>query len=526
MNRKGILILILLLFLNSLFVSITVFSLSSQAPRPVSLDALETAVAITHLQGQAPQASGGGEWQFPDDEISTLQRQSIEAVLAQNRARLQAEGVLPSLTANTTVSYGWPLQPAGHLDDYGYHGLANFVDHNPAYPYQRLDFTCSDRTYDTHNGYNHPGTDIFTWPFPWLRMDNDEVAVVAAAPGIIIHRQDGNFDRNCSFTHLPWNAVYIQHADGSIAWYGHLKNGSVTAKGVGDAVAAGEYLGIVGSSGSSTAPHLHLELHTPGNSTLDPFAGACNATTGDSLWAEQPPYYDTAVNKITTGYAPPVTSACSTPEQPNAAVEFVPGETIYFTTYYRDQLGSLPSQYTILEPDGTVYAQWMHSIPGDHYAASWWWWSFDLEPDVPQGYWQYDVAVNGQVYTHTFLVGTPPPPPPAPPPDAITVTTPNGGEVISPGLALSITWQTILTAPLQIDLIGDGLMTQTLTTTGAISGNGRFLWTPPLTATTHLYRIRVSDVLSPTRFDESDGPFIIGVLKNHTYFPVGRQATP
>ena len=45
-----------------------------------------------------------------------------------------------------------------------------------------------------------------------------------------------------------------------MAWYGHLKRGSVTPKVVGAPVAAGEYLGTGGRFGNSTGPHLHFEL--------------------------------------------------------------------------------------------------------------------------------------------------------------------------------------------------------------------------------------------------------------------------
>jgi murein DD-endopeptidase MepM/ murein hydrolase activator NlpD len=102
-------------------------------------------------------------------------------------------------------------------------------------------------------------------------MDNNEVAVIAAAPGAIVLKQDGNFDRSCGFNANPWNGVIIQHADGSRAWYVHMKKSSVTAKPVGATVASGEYLGIVGSSGSSSGPHLHFELHDAGNQVIDPY---------------------------------------------------------------------------------------------------------------------------------------------------------------------------------------------------------------------------------------------------------------
>ena len=54
------------------------------------------------------------------------------------------------------------------------------------------------------------------------------------------------------------------HADGSVAWYGHMKAGSLTNKAVGQTVSSGEYLGIVGSSGNSTGPHLHFGIRVNG----------------------------------------------------------------------------------------------------------------------------------------------------------------------------------------------------------------------------------------------------------------------
>ena len=89
---------------------------------------------------------------------------------------------------------------------------------------------------------------------------SDAVRIVAAAPGTIVSKTDGNFDRNCAIGSGQWNAVYVRHADNSVAWYGHMKSGSLTTKAVGETVVTGEYLGIVGSSGSSTGPHLHFEI--------------------------------------------------------------------------------------------------------------------------------------------------------------------------------------------------------------------------------------------------------------------------
>lgn len=54
------------------------------------------------------------------------------------------------------------------------------------------------------------------------------------------------------------NLVRVRHADGSEAWYGHMSSISVS---VGQYVNQSERLGRVGSTGLSTGPHLHFEVH-------------------------------------------------------------------------------------------------------------------------------------------------------------------------------------------------------------------------------------------------------------------------
>lgn len=515
--KRPLVLLIPFIILTSLgSVSLTVFSLSQHSANPAS----SGDTAVFQQANPLPQQHGGGEWLLPEDHLSDEQYAQIERQLASNLQLLDAVGLVQT-AQQTAVGLDWPLQAAPHLDDFGYHGISNFVDQNANYPSQTLDFACGQRTYDTDDGYNHRGTDLFTWPFPWQRMDDDEIWVVAAAPGLIVYREDGNFDRQCAFNNDPWNAIFIRHADGTIAWYGHLKNGSLTEKTIGQTVEAGEYLGVVGSSGNSTAPHLHLEIRSSNQTLLDPFAGSCNSLNEASLWAEQPPYYDTAVNKITTGYAPPVTSACSTPELSHEATSFPPGSTIYFTTYYRDQLSNRPSQYSIYRPDGTLYQRWFHTIPDEHYAASWWWWSFAMPANVPLGRWTFEVKVNNLTYQHPFFMGSEIPPTIPTPPPVITVTSPNGGELIAPGQPLTISWQTELTNALQIDLLQfEAVYSQTITSSHAISGQGVITWQTPLTLPHSLYAVRVTDVLSPTQFDESDRPFIIGILDEWTFLPI------
>ncbi len=217
--------------------------------------------------------------------ISEKQHKLIEAELRLSQDKLIQQGILPKQSANSIgpVLFEWPIAQNNGLNDYGVHGISNYVDHNAANPNQILDYNCGSRTYDV-SGYNHAGTDIFTWPFSWYKMDQDQVKIIAAAAGTILYKSDGNFDKNCSFNNGNWNAVYVQHADGSVAWYGHMKSGSLTTKLVGQTVAQGEYLGIVGSSGNSTGPHLHFEVYNANNQLIDPYAGNCNSLNAASCW--------------------------------------------------------------------------------------------------------------------------------------------------------------------------------------------------------------------------------------------------
>jgi murein DD-endopeptidase MepM/ murein hydrolase activator NlpD len=93
-------------------------------------------------------------------------------------------------------------------------------------------------------------------------MDENSVEIIAVAQAQIIFKRDGEFDSSCDFsTTTPKNIIVIRHSDGSVALYGHMKNGSTTSKNVGDMVTAGKYLSLVGSSKVSTKPHLCFEVY-------------------------------------------------------------------------------------------------------------------------------------------------------------------------------------------------------------------------------------------------------------------------
>ena len=245
-------------------------------------------------------------------------------------------------------------------------------------------------------------------------MDQQAIDIVAAAPGTIIGKVDGNDDRSCPNNYsADWNAIYVQHGDGTVAWYGHMKKFSQTSKPIGATVATGEFLGKVGSAGFSSGPHLHFENHSAVSNyqILEPFHGACNAAA--TLWAQQRPYYDSAINKLGTHTAPPDfhDPNCPNPidETTNLSDRFNGGQTVYFVAYYRDQLSAQPTTFSILRPNGSSFASWtfrMSDATADpYYSAAYWYWWYTLPGNAPPGRWRFLATYESAAYAHDFYVG-------------------------------------------------------------------------------------------------------------------------
>lgn len=355
------------------------------------------------------------------DEPTPQQRAALVAELQQQeRVHRQSGTPVAGPKAILAPNLAWPLRPSAGFTPYDYQAATYFVDHDARNPGFVQDYACGARTYDV-SGYNHGGTDYVLWPFPWRMMDRAEVAVVAAAGGTLVFKRDGEFDRNCEFRGSPTtpNVVNIRQDDGLTARYLHLARGSVTQAAVGSRVEAGDVLGIVGSSGPSSLPHLHFELNDAQGRVVDPRHGACNAEP--ERWIVAQPYERPRIDVLSTHAAAPEFVDCgmagdqSVHEEPHYRDRFAAGETVHAFVAYGDHRKGEVATFELLQPDGGVFAQWTHDLanedaPNDFYSATAWGWDHALPAAAPAGRWMLRARFAAHVYEHAFVVGSGPNP--------------------------------------------------------------------------------------------------------------------
>ncbi len=362
-------------------------------------------VVTTVFSQNPPSQVHGGEVVIPRNTEPCLTDTQRNAIIAENQAnitQLRAQGIYQE--PNEAGSHPLFIWPVAQAPGYNYnitYSLANYVDHNTAFPNQVSDYDCGTRTYDTANGYNHKGFDIISWPFWWKQMDRNQAINVAAADGQIINKNDGSFDRNCSFNNDTPNFVAVQHNDGSQTWYLHMKDGELTSKNIGDSVTAGEFLGVIGSSGSSTAPHLHFEVYDSTGALIDPSIGACNTLNNETWWIDQKPYWEPAINAAITQTDFPNFETCPNSEITNESNEFDLIDTIFYGIYLKDQRAGTQLNLKTIRPDGTVQFDWDFNLT-DNLLLSHWIWSF---PADMEGAWTWQATYLGETVNHTYYVG-------------------------------------------------------------------------------------------------------------------------
>lgn len=162
--------------------------------------------------------------------------------------------------------------------------VQNYFDHAPGE--DAVDYNCGPLVYDGHDG-----TDFRTRTLSEMRAG---VEVLAAASGVVVGIRNtmedvlvGDIGRDALEGRGAGNGVRIDHGNGWVTQYAHMMKGSITVE-VGQQVKAGDVLGLIGLSGNTAFPHLHLSV-SHNDIDVDPFTGStetyqCGEPT-EPLWS-------------------------------------------------------------------------------------------------------------------------------------------------------------------------------------------------------------------------------------------------
>ena len=239
----------------------------------------------------------------------------------------------------------------------------------------------------TYNG--HRGVDIDIANF---RAMDRGVDVIAATPGRVRRTVDDQMDRNTSCISRVWNVVEVDGDDGHRYYYGHLKRSSVVVS-VGDRVTTGQKLAEVGSSGCSTAAHLHFEIRTSQGTTVDPFL--------DGLWVA-PPAYDAPYGIMELSLASGGYSSVNQIKDPGTNLATAAaGDRVGVGVSSADGLVGERLELELVDPTGAVARSWGNTRrrAGRH---SYWYWNVTLPDTV--GAWRVIGRTPTDTATITFQV--------------------------------------------------------------------------------------------------------------------------
>ena len=170
---------------------------------------------------------------------------SLEQRYAQVRRMIGADIVPDALRHTSTLPVAPVVRASTQLPGQRYSSGAMVPQY---WPLDDTGFLTRGQVGDTAKGEVHPGVDI--------AVPTGSVVRAAAGGTVADAGQDPEYG---------W-FVLLQHADGYQSMYGHLSRRLVVR---GDSVAPGQVIGLSGTTGRSTAPHLHFEIRRQGVS-LDP----------------------------------------------------------------------------------------------------------------------------------------------------------------------------------------------------------------------------------------------------------------
>jgi len=105
-----------------------------------------------------------------------------------------------------------------------------------------------------HGRHSHYGP--LAYAYDWGMPEGTKI--YAARSGTVIE----TFDNSNVNGSGPSNHIFIEHSDGTVGQYLHLKHKGCLVN-VGQKINQGDLIGLSGNTGKSTTPHLHFHVSTP-----------------------------------------------------------------------------------------------------------------------------------------------------------------------------------------------------------------------------------------------------------------------
>ena len=260
-----------------------------------------------------------------------------------------------TVQAQTLPQFGMPVDCTLGKDCW----VVNYVDVDPA-PDSAKDFKCGTKTYE-----GHKGTDFALRSR--IEMAHG-VNVLAAKDGKVLRLRDGEDDlpkteaqyqtirdnnRDCG------NGVILDHGNGLVTYYCHLKQGSILVK-PGDPIKEGQPIAQIGQSGFSEFPHLHFTVIWEGGH-IDPFTGmlkdeGCDKFK-DNIWKDDLSYTATAAFDGGFDHRIPDWEAIKIGQAPLKKLNADTSDAlVYWAGFYHARQGD-DITLTIRDPEGNIFAK-------------------------------------------------------------------------------------------------------------------------------------------------------------------------
>lgn len=115
------------------------------------------------------------------------------------------------------------------------------------------------KSYIVDQSYNETPTHMNQYALDFHMDEGTEITAIRA--GVVFEVVDSN-NKGCPREDCSKfnNYVLVMHDDGSIADYSHLQKNGARVE-VGDTITSGDLIGLSGSTGYASGPHLHLEVY-------------------------------------------------------------------------------------------------------------------------------------------------------------------------------------------------------------------------------------------------------------------------